>query len=211
MHGRVLAAAASLVVPRPLNTAQIRALLGLVRAGRGTIDLPADFRAVANGNRVIIERGNSRELGLSGLPPGPPATEALQVPGRTPLGGLAETESFLLASVEGGSEGGRDDIGGTWLGDARGRTAVFDWDALRPPLVLRHPRPGDRMRPLGMRGTRKLQDILVDRGVPREARPDLWIVQDQERILWLVGIVMCEEGKVTGRTTRRLVLERVGA
>ena len=210
LHGRVLSAAASLVVPRPLNSVQVRALVGLVQAGRGAIDLSADFRAVVRGNRVVIEPGESREpgeLSPGGLPSGPPVTEPVTVPGRTPLGGV---ESFLLASVEGGpDEIGWAGFGG--LGDARGQKAVFDWDALQPPLVLGHPQPGDRMHPLGMRGTKKLQDILVDRGVPREARRDLWIVRDQERILWLVGIVMCEEGKVTGRTTRRLVLEQVGA
>jgi tRNA(Ile)-lysidine synthase len=46
---------------------------------------------------------------------------------------------------------------------------------LRPGLELRlgHRRPGLTMRPLGGRGTRKLQDIFVDARVPREDR-DAW-------------------------------------
>lgn len=40
-------------------------------------------------------------------------------------------------------------------------------------LSLAYRRPGLRMRPVGGRGTRKLQDILVDARVPREAR-DAW-------------------------------------
>jgi len=46
---------------------------------------------------------------------------------------------------------------------------------LRPGLELRlgHRTPGLTMRPLGGRGTRKLQDIFVDARVPREDR-DAW-------------------------------------
>ncbi len=46
---------------------------------------------------------------------------------------------------------------------------------LRPGLELRlgHRTPGLTMRPLGGRGTRKLQDIFVDARVPREDR-DVW-------------------------------------
>jgi tRNA(Ile)-lysidine synthetase-like protein len=46
---------------------------------------------------------------------------------------------------------------------------------LRPGLELRlgYRRPGLRIRPLGGRGTRKLQDVFVDARVPREDR-DWW-------------------------------------
>ena len=38
------------------------------------------------------------------------------------------------------------------------------------PLVVRNRRPGDRFRPLGLGGQKKLQDFFVDRKVAREAR-----------------------------------------
>jgi tRNA(Ile)-lysidine synthetase-like protein len=51
-------------------------------------------------------------------------------------------------------------------------------------------RPGLRMRPLGGRGTRKLQDIFVDARVPREDR-DAWpLVFAGERLAWVPGIAV---------------------
>jgi tRNA(Ile)-lysidine synthase len=51
-------------------------------------------------------------------------------------------------------------------------------------------RPGLRMRPAGGRGSRKLQDILVDARLPREER-DTWpLVFAGERLAWVPGIAV---------------------
>jgi len=51
-------------------------------------------------------------------------------------------------------------------------------------------RPGLRMRPLGGRGTRKVQDIFVDARVPREER-DIWpLVFAEDRLAWIPGIAV---------------------
>jgi len=80
--------------------------------------------------------------------------------------------------------------------------ALLDVDALALPLIVRHPRPGDRMTPLGMSGHRKLHDILIDRKIPRDQRARMLLVSDQQRILWLVGCCISEAAKVTAETTR---------
>jgi tRNA(Ile)-lysidine synthetase-like protein len=51
-------------------------------------------------------------------------------------------------------------------------------------------RPGLRMRPIGGRGTRKLQDIFVDARVPREER-DTWpLVFAGDRLAWVPGVAV---------------------
>jgi tRNA(Ile)-lysidine synthetase-like protein len=63
---------------------------------------------------------------------------------------------------------------------------------LRPGVDLRlgHRRPGLRMRPLGGRGTRKLQDIFVDARVPREDR-DAWpLVFAGDKLAWVPGVAV---------------------
>jgi tRNA(Ile)-lysidine synthetase-like protein len=51
-------------------------------------------------------------------------------------------------------------------------------------------RPGLRMRPIGARGTRKLQDIFVDARVPREER-DTWpLVFAGDRLAWVPGVAV---------------------
>ncbi|MGH7759998.1 MAG: tRNA lysidine(34) synthetase TilS [Candidatus Dormibacteraceae bacterium] len=51
-------------------------------------------------------------------------------------------------------------------------------------------RPGLRMRPVGGRGTRKLQDILVDARIPREERDSWPLVFAGERLAWVPGVAL---------------------
>jgi len=63
---------------------------------------------------------------------------------------------------------------------------------LRPGLNLQlgFRRPGLRMRPLGGRGTRKLQDLFVDAHVPREDRDGWPLVFAGERLAWVPGVAV---------------------
>ena len=54
--------------------------------------------------------------------------------------------------------------------------ATLDAGALGEELLVRTWREGDRMRPLGMDGTKTLQDLFTDRGVPRSLRHHLPVV-----------------------------------
>ncbi|MDQ2805540.1 MAG: tRNA lysidine(34) synthetase TilS, partial [Chloroflexota bacterium] len=67
----------------------------------------------------------------------------------------------------------------------------FDAAALAAlgPLVLRTRRPGDRLAPFGAGGhTRKLQDLLVDGGVPRAVRAGVPLLAVADGpLLWLPG------------------------
>jgi tRNA(Ile)-lysidine synthase len=92
---------------------------------------------------------------------------------------------------------------------AAGRTvAVLDADRAGSLLCVRFRQRGDRVRPLGMSGHRKLQDVLVDARVPRQARDEVPLVVDGAgRIVWVVGHCMAEGVRVSDRTTAVLLLE----
>ena len=80
--------------------------------------------------------------------------------------------------------------------------------SLALPLVVRNRHPGDRLRPFGAPGRRKLQDLLVDRKVPRGERDRLPLVVDAAgRIVWVVGLTMAEECRVTAPGTSVVVLK----
>lgn len=57
-------------------------------------------------------------------------------------------------------------------------------------LTIGYRRPGLRMRPLGGRGTRKLQDIFVDARVPREDRDSWPLVFADGRLAWVPGVAV---------------------
>jgi tRNA(Ile)-lysidine synthase len=80
--------------------------------------------------------------------------------------------------------------------------ALIDADAVGDTLVVDSARPGDRIRPLGMEGTRKVADVLVDAKVPRRQRPVTPVVRDGARIVWVAGVRLAEEVKVTAATRR---------
>lgn len=87
-------------------------------------------------------------------------------------------------------------------------TAVLDAAAAGERLAVRYWRPGDRMRPLGMAGRRKLQDLFVDRKVPAALRRRVPLVVDaHDRILWAVGHAVSADARVSPATTRVLLLQ----
>jgi tRNA(Ile)-lysidine synthase len=84
--------------------------------------------------------------------------------------------------------------------------ATIDADAVQGALVVRSRRPGDRLRPLGLGGEKKLQDIFVDAKVPREERDGVPIVADERGVVWVVGHCIDERLAVTAKTRRVIQL-----
>jgi tRNA(Ile)-lysidine synthase len=78
--------------------------------------------------------------------------------------------------------------------------AYFALAEIEPPLTIRTPRAGDRMQPFGMRGNKKLSDIFIDKKIPLRRRDKALIVEDQKRILWLVGVTTTETTRITADT-----------
>lgn len=79
-------------------------------------------------------------------------------------------------------------------------------------LVIRPWRRGDKISPLGLRGTKKVHDIFVDRKIPRWERSRIPLVADAGgRILWIVGVAIADSAKVTAASTQVVRLRARGA
>ena len=74
--------------------------------------------------------------------------------------------------------------------------ALIDLDSIKGKLTARNPRPGDRIVPMGMAGSKKLQDVFVDKKVPKAQRARAVVVCDEEKMLWVAGVVASELGRV---------------
>jgi tRNA(Ile)-lysidine synthetase-like protein len=90
--------------------------------------------------------------------------------------------------------------------DNGGEEAVFDLERIGPDVNVRRRRPGDRIRPLGMEGEKKLQDVMVDCKVPAMARDRVPVVCAGRDVAWVVGCRVSEQFKVTPDTRSVLVL-----
>lgn len=88
-----------------------------------------------------------------------------------------------------------------------GRQVVLDATALGRHLTIRGWQPGDRVQPLGLGGRKKLQDVFVDRKVPRDERPYVPVVVDARgRIAWVAGHVVGEPFRVTPHSEAVVIL-----
>jgi tRNA(Ile)-lysidine synthase len=147
---------------------------------RGTVelDLGSGVRAVAEYGVVRFER---RESGPYGARGGRAALAPvrLQIPGSVMFGGVE-----VCCDV----------------GPPAREPGVLDRGSLGAELVVRSWRPGDRMSPLGLRGSKSLQDLFTARRVPRRARAGVAIVESEGEIVWVVGVATSERFKVTEST-----------
>ncbi|MDE2788526.1 MAG: tRNA lysidine(34) synthetase TilS [Chloroflexota bacterium] len=76
---------------------------------------------------------------------------------------------------------------GTALDTGNSLAAYLSSEALAEGATVRTWQPGDRMQPLGMSGTRKLQDIFTDARIPRHWRERIPLVVTPRGIAWIVG------------------------
>lgn len=94
--------------------------------------------------------------------------------------------------------GGHADRGSIVLGSIGGAPEQID------RLVVRSRRPGDRV--CTPAGTKKLQDVLVDAGVPRLLRDLIPVVALDDKVLWVPGITADAEAVEAGRDEPLLLL-----
>jgi len=73
-------------------------------------------------------------------------------------------------------------------------------------FILRTRKPGDRFNPLGMEGTRKLKDFLIDLKIPRRARDRIPLIINGGEILWVVGHRQSHASRILPTTKRVLNL-----
>ena len=146
-------------------------------------DLPGGLRAHDEYGRMVVSR--------TGEGPEALAPCLLPIPGICDLGSSGRVIAEETSS-----------------GDTSGSptSVVVDLDVGTDTLTVNAPREGDRFRPLGMQGTKKVSDLLVDEKVPRRRRPTVPVVRDGDSIVWVAGVRMSEEYKVTPSTTRAVRL-----
>ncbi|MDQ6608127.1 MAG: tRNA lysidine(34) synthetase TilS, partial [Actinomycetota bacterium] len=143
--------------------------------GTATLDLGFGIRAISEYGVVRLE--------LATAPPLAPAAASLAVPGAIGFGAYE-------VRCEVGPPGRRP--------------GSVDRAAVGNELLVRTWRPGDRMAPLGLAGTKSLQDLFTARRVARSRRATVPVVESGGEIVWVAGVATSERFKVTA-TTREAV------
>lgn len=80
------------------------------------------------------------------------------------------------------------------------RCRYFDRGAFGEEILIRHREVGDKMKPLGMTGNRKVKSILIDKKMNREDRDRLLVLVTKQDIFSLGNQVISEDYKVKEST-----------
>jgi tRNA(Ile)-lysidine synthase len=151
----------------PIGRDRLDAVLALAgRGGTAYVDVAGGLRAVVEYGRIRFTRAREE--------PRTPEPVELAVPGRAAFG-----EWRIEAGI---AEGGGH----------KAEEADLDRAALGDSVLVRSWRAGDRMRPVGLGGTKTLQDLFTDRKVPRAERPLVPVLEVAGEIAWVPGVAVGE-------------------
>ncbi len=147
----------------------------------GEVELPGGVRAICEAGLIRFAMRQDK---------GEPEPAILKVPGSCRFGDWEIRAELQPAGLE--------PIGPD--------VATLDAAALGDRLQVRAWQDGDRMRPLGLAGTKTLQDLFTDSRVPRSLRHGLPVVVAGGRIAWVAGVAVSEEFKLGPGSERAAVL-----
>ncbi len=155
---------------RALSRSEADAVRALAaRGGSRSLDLGGGVRAVVEYG--VLRFASEREAGAGEL-----AAVPLPVPGSVRFG-----DWEVRASP--GGDGGEE---------ASSEQAVLPAETLGRSVTVRAWRSGDRIRPVGLGGSKSLQDLFVDLKIPRALRRTLPLVEVGGEIVWVAGVAAAE-------------------
>lgn len=152
---------------------------------RAEVDLPGIYAVVNKGVLSISAEGPRKNEAK-------PFMHKLEVPGEV----RDEKEGFIVEA---------DVLDSVPLSELRAKNpyqAYLDYDKISKPLMVRNRKEGDSYSPLGLKGRKKLQDIFVDEKIDIDERDKVPVIDDGEKIVWIVGYRMSEDAKVTPSTKK---------
>jgi tRNA(Ile)-lysidine synthase len=87
--------------------------------------------------------------------------------------------------------------------------ALLNTAGLEFPLTVRSRLPGDKYRPLGAPGSKKLKEIFRAKKIPRADRDSLPVFLSGKNIAWVPGLPVAERFRLEPRTAKVFVIEKV--
>ncbi|HAI20958.1 MAG TPA: tRNA lysidine(34) synthetase TilS [Clostridiales bacterium UBA8153] len=174
-----------------LGRRHLDAVLALARSARkgAKLSLPMTVHVCISGEHVVISAAQERERGMG--------ERSLPVPGRLELGDGRAIEARLHHEVPAVLAAGTG-------------VAYVDFEQVTGPLRVRSRQPGDRFQPLGMSGSKKLTDYLIDQKVPLAERRRVPVVVCDAGVVWLGGQRLDHRFRVLPGTRQVLELRLVG-
>lgn len=79
-------------------------------------------------------------------------------------------------------------------------------DLINDRMLIRNWNKGDKIKLLGMKGTKRVSDVLTDLKVPVIERKKQLVLLNDKEIVWIIGKKISENYKITSNTKKKLKL-----
>ena len=164
--------------PYGFNSSVIAGILDSMNRSSGSIFLSPGYRAVKDRAKLIIQQSLTR-AGESG--------RMISADNKIINKPLKLRFSVLDNSRDATIPGGRE-------------FASLDLEKLTFPLELRRWRHGDSFHPYGMKGSKKLSDLLIDEKVSLPDKENTWVLCSAGKIAWVIGYRIDQRFRITQKT-----------
>ncbi len=87
------------------------------------------------------------------------------------------------------------------------KIAQLDLNKLEFPLIVRKWQTGDKFKPLGVNGFKKLSDFFTDQKLNQFEKEDVWLLLNKNDIVWVIGYRIDDRYKINEQTKKILKLK----
>jgi len=175
--------------------ARLEALLDDAK-GTGSIEIAGSWIVKRRYDRLIIEQGRERSV-IS-------FRHKIKISGKTEV---AVGRLKIETSLQPGLLKDKD----LHIGRFPARASLRLPAGCKPRIIVRSWRNGDRMKPFGMTGSRKLHHIFIDEKVPVEERRNIPVFECGGEIIWIPGYRVARGWEVINpaEVSIQIIIERI--
>jgi tRNA(Ile)-lysidine synthase len=178
----------------PIGYLHVKSVMDMIACGRpnAALNLPSGLKVRREYDQLQILKKQKRGQASAPVGENGEFCYAAEIPGRVEIKELGIKVDFDLVDKT------------PALNFDAAHSAFMDYEKISFPLAIRNIRPGDRIQPFGMKGTKKINAFFIDQKMPENRRKKIPLLVDRKSVLWIMGIRLCERVRITDKTRKIL-------
>lgn len=175
-----------IIKPYSFSSAQVDEVIKLLDAGNGSYIQSSSHRIIKNRKHIIITSVQQQNSSLILIEK---ENRLIEFDAQKIKLSIVENKNISINTSE--------------------TIAQLDFLEIEYPLILRKWKQGDYFYPLGMRKKKKVSKFLIDAKLSLTEKENVWVVESNKKIVWLVGMRIDDRFKIIPATKQILKMELV--